>query len=169
MPKQHTHWSVCHGNTTSYVRRRMSGLTDLGVQDDPFEYYDARRAEGPVWHEDDLDLYVIGGLPEARAALTDRPRSPTAPGPTAGADEAAVAYHGVLGRTGWARAATLQRTDPPVHTRYRKLLNRVFTAARVRELTPRIDEIVHELIDGFVDARRVRVRRRLRAADARLA
>ena len=47
--------------------------------------------------------------------------------------------------------STLQRTDPPIHSRYRKLLDRVFTIARVRELTPHIDEVVSVLIDGFVD------------------
>ena len=47
--------------------------------------------------------------------------------------------------------STLQRTDPPIHSRYRKLLDRVFTMARVRELTPHIDEVVSVLIDGFVD------------------
>ena len=46
---------------------------------------------------------------------------------------------------------TLQRTDPPVHSRYRKLLDRVFTNKRVRELTPHIDQVVSVLIDDFID------------------
>ena len=32
---------------------------------------------------------------------------------------------------GWARVSTLQRTDPPVHTSYRRLINDAFTVARV--------------------------------------
>ena len=129
------------------------GLADVGVQDDPFPYYRERMAGCPVWHEPDLDLYVIGGLAEARAALTDPGTFSNRPSPQRrhSVDEAAVAYHRRLAEQGWARAATLQRTDPPVHTHYRKLINRVFTAAKVRELTPDIDRIVTELIDAFVD------------------
>lgn len=64
----------------------------------------------------------------------------------------AITYHQVLRDRGWPRATTLSRTDPPVHTHYRQLLNRVFTAAKVRELTPRIEQIIHDLIDGFAGA-----------------
>jgi cytochrome P450 len=60
-----------------------------------------------------------------------------------------IAYHQALVERGWPRQATLQRTDPPVHTRYRKLLNRIFTPATVREFTPHIDEIATSLIDEF--------------------
>ena len=56
----------------------------------------------------------------------------------------------MLAERGWARDATLQRTDPPTHTRYRKLLKRVFTPAKVRELTPRIEEIARDLVDRFI-------------------
>jgi cytochrome P450 len=131
----------------------VNGLGDLDIQDDPFEYYRERMGECPVWHETDLDLYVIGGLPEARSALTDPGTFSSRPSPkrrTVG--EATIAYHQVLADRGWPRAATLQRTDPPVHTHYRKLLNRVFTIGRVRELTPRIDAIANELVDEFIAA-----------------
>jgi cytochrome P450 len=128
----------------------MTGLSDTAVQDDPFGYYRARMAVCPVWHEDDSDLWVIGGHAEARAALMDVSTFSSRPSrKRAAMDEAVVAYHDVLRQRGWARAATLQRTDPPVHSQHRKLLNRVFTPARVKELTPRIDLIATELIDRF--------------------
>jgi cytochrome P450 len=66
----------------------------------------------------------------------------------------AVAYVRALAERGWARAVTLQRTDPPVHTRYRTVLNRVFTPGRVRKLTPSIETIVHELADPLLAAGR---------------
>jgi cytochrome P450 len=134
----------------------VNGLSSLSVQDDPFDYYAERLAECPIWHESDIDLYVIGGHPEAREALMDVGTFSSTPAlrRRANASEAAVAYQRVLAERGWARAATLQRTDPPLHTRYRTILNRVFTPARVRELTPHIDRITNELIDAFIDARR---------------
>ena len=46
-------------------------LSDRAIQDDPFDYYQQRLSRCPVWHEEDVDLYVIGGLSEAREALMD--------------------------------------------------------------------------------------------------
>jgi len=132
----------------------VGGLSDLGIQDDPFDYYRERLASCPVWHEEDLDLYVIGGHPEARIALTDPATFSSRPNRRRGANEAAAEYQRVLTEQGWPRSATLQRTDPPVHTRYRNLLNRVFTMNRVRELTPRIEEIASDLVDRFIGAGR---------------
>lgn len=124
----------------------MPGLADPSVQDDPFDYYAERLAQCPVWHEADIDQWVIGGLAEARDALMDVGTFSSRPGgrkPSA----ATMAYHQALVERGWPRQATLQRTDPPVHTRYRKLVNRVFTPAAVREFTPHIDEIAAELVE----------------------
>lgn len=125
----------------------MPGLSDLAVQDDPFDYYAERLAQCPVWHEDDLDLYVIGGNTEGRSALMDIATFSSRPGRRGSSvDAGASAYHRVLAEKGWARTATLQRTDPPTHTRYRKLLNRVFTPSAIKALTPRIDEIAATLV-----------------------
>jgi cytochrome P450 len=134
----------------------MESLSDPAVQDDPFAYYLMRRTSGcPVWHEPDVDLYVVGGMAEARETLNDTTTFSSAPARrSAGVNPVAVAYVKALGERGWARAVTLQRTDPPVHTRYRTVLNRVFTPGRVRKLTPSIEGIVRELVDPLVDAGR---------------
>lgn len=128
----------------------MPGLSDPSVQDDPFAYYASRLSECPVWHEPDIDQWVIGGLSEAREALMDVATFSSRPGGRKASD-AAIAYSKALAERGWPRQATLQRTDPPVHTRYRKLLNRVFTPATVREFTPHIDEIAVELVDRIAE------------------
>jgi cytochrome P450 len=53
---------------------------------------------------------------------------------------------------GYPRAKTLIMADPPEHTRYRAVLQRALIPARtLRELTPRIQLIVDELIDGFCE------------------
>ncbi len=133
----------------------MHGLSDPAVQDDPFPYYEQRHATCPVWHETDVDLYVIGSMAQARNALTDPSTFSSAPARrSAGVNPVAVAYVTELAQRGWARSVTLQRTDPPLHTRYRKVLNRVFTPARVKAMTPGIESIVHELVDGFIGTQR---------------
>ena len=126
-------------------------LSDPGVQDDPFDYYAQRLATCPVWHEADVDLYVVGAMAEARNALNDPATFSSTPARrSAGVNPVAVAYITALSERGWGRAVTLQRTDPPVHTRYRRVLNRVFTPGRVKALTPGIEAIAHQLVDAFI-------------------
>lgn len=38
-------------------------------------------------------------------------------------------------------------SDPPLHTRFRKMLQKAFTPGRIRALAPRIEEIAHEQLD----------------------
>jgi cytochrome P450 len=97
---------------------------------------------------------VIGGLAEARDVLGDVTTFSSKPARSRSASAAQAAHQEVLAARGWPRQATLQRTDPPVHTRYRKLLNRVFTPATVRSLTPHIEQIVHDLVDRFAPSGR---------------
>jgi cytochrome P450 len=47
------------------------------------------------------------------------------------------------------RAGSLIGMDPPEHTRYRRMLTRYFTVRRMRELAPRIEQIVSEHLDAM--------------------
>lgn len=50
---------------------------------------------------------------------------------------------------GWPQTDTLLTADPPVHTRFRKLVNLAFSMKRVDALTDHVREIVTALIDQF--------------------
>ncbi len=50
---------------------------------------------------------------------------------------------------GWPQTNTLLTADPPVHTRFRKLVNLAFSMRRVDALESHIRDIVDRLIDGF--------------------
>lgn len=45
------------------------------------------------------------------------------------------------------RPPSLLATEPPDHTRYRRLVTRVFTARAVERLRPRAEEVAHDLLD----------------------
>jgi cytochrome P450 len=47
----------------------------------------------------------------------------------------------------FAGAPTVLTSDPPVHTRLRKLVSKAFTPRRVRELEPRVRAIASQLLD----------------------
>ena len=46
------------------------------------------------------------------------------------------------------RAKSLIFSDPPVHTRLRALVTKVFNATRVEEMRPRIQELIGKLLDA---------------------
>ncbi|GGR19765.1 cytochrome P450 family protein [Streptomyces netropsis] len=52
-------------------------------------------------------------------------------------------------------SAHMLNSDPPVHTRLRKLVNKVFTPRAVERLRPRIEEVTTELLDAMERAGRV--------------
>jgi cytochrome P450 len=54
-------------------------------------------------------------------------------------------------KQGYPAVDTMLTQDPPVHRRYRGLVNQAFTARRVATLEPYIEKLCHELIDGFID------------------
>jgi cytochrome P450 len=52
---------------------------------------------------------------------------------------------------GYPPVDTMLTQDPPVHRRYRGMVNQAFTARRVATLEPEIEKVCHELIDKFID------------------
>src|ERR1700676_1363272 len=46
-------------------------------------------------------------------------------------------------------ATTMLDSDPPVHTRLRRLVSRAFTPRRIKDIEPRINAITDELLDGI--------------------
>lgn len=52
--------------------------------------------------------------------------------------------------TGWPAVDTLLTADPPVHTRFRKLVNLAFSMKRVDAIEGRIRAIVHRLVESMI-------------------
>jgi cytochrome P450 len=51
---------------------------------------------------------------------------------------------------GWPQVNTLLTADPPEHERFRVLVNKAFTASRVKKMEDYIKQSVDELIDNFI-------------------
>ncbi|MCL7466737.1 cytochrome P450 [Phaeovulum sp. NW3] len=132
----------------------LSGISllDPATQSDPFAAYDAIQAYPGIYRMPETGFYIVTRYADLRAVLTD-PKTFSNEVDRAslqGADNSAF-LHDYLEQHGWPHMATLQRTDAPVHTRYRRLLDRVFTVTTVRELTPHIQDVANALIDKFID------------------
>lgn len=127
-------------------------LLDPAVQDDPFAMYEAMQEAPGIYQMPETGFFIISRYADLRAVLTD-PASfsnevdrAALQGP-----ELSEAHQHYLSERGWPHINTLQRSDAPAHGRYRKLVDRVFTVGRVREMTPRIEAVAESLIDRFAD------------------
>ncbi|MCT9092775.1 cytochrome P450 [Streptomyces sp. ASQP_92] len=107
---------------------------------DPYPVYAELRGRGPVHRirmPEGAEAWLVVGYEAGRAALADDRLSKewrnAAPG---------------LGVQQVSSGITMLSSDPPNHTRLRRLVTREFTARRIEALAPR----VQEMTDTFVDA-----------------
>ena len=125
-------------------------LFDPDVSSDPYAFFELLQKECPVYQMPETGAFVVTRYDDLRQVLKDH-ESFSSDVRVATMRGAGDIQQSMLRERGWEHVQTLQRTDPPVHGRYRKLLDRVFTNKRVRELTPYIEEVAKDLIDGWVD------------------
>ncbi len=124
---------------------------DEAIRNDPFPFYRALRASQPVYYDPGLDLWLVTRYADCVTVLQD--------------DETYSLEHGYQDRYGGENlaefAAILERDgggfirdlaiDPPAHTRLRRLTEKAFTAHRVKDLEPRMRQIIFDLIEGVAD------------------
>ncbi|GAA0418938.1 cytochrome P450 [Streptomyces luteireticuli] len=113
---------------------------------DPFPLYAHLREQGPVHRVPTYDeghVWLVVGHEEARAALTDPRLRNDIRYSSSWQDDG-----------GHAIGLNMLQTDPPHHTRLRKLVAREFTARRIEALRPRVQQITDELLDAMLPAGR---------------
>ena len=107
---------------------------------DPYPYYESLRARGPVHFvrtRDSGETWLVVGYDEARAVLTDPRFSKDWDTLHPGGDISAV-------------STNMLESDPPRHTRLRRLVAREFTNRRMEALRPRVQSIADELLDAML-------------------
>ncbi|OEJ34973.1 cytochrome P450 family protein [Streptomyces subrutilus] len=112
---------------------------------DPYPVYAALREKGPVHHvrtPDDEEMWLVVGHDACRTAFTDPRLSRDWRGSgdmgqiiNADQDHPALAH--------------MLMSDPPDHTRLRRLVAREFTPRRIEALAPRIQQVTDELLDAM--------------------
>jgi len=119
---------------------------DPQVLADPYPYYAALRRSAPIYPVASLNLKVVSRHADAELVL--RRSDLFSSSPYRDFIRAAMELGGVpeLG------SETLLGSDPPCHTRLRKIVNRGFTHARVAALAPVIEKMASELAQPLVEA-----------------
>lgn len=118
---------------------------------DPDELYRRLRRESPVARVTTpagMTAWVVTRYEDARLALNDPRLSKNAAELTGILDGQSIP-HGQQ-RLGDATAPSMLNTDPPDHTRLRKLVTRAFTGRAVVRMRARIEEIADQLADAMV-------------------
>ena len=127
-------------------------LTDQMIRDYHFDFLRALRKGAPIFFDERLGSWLVTRNEDIWAIQSD---------PVTFSLE--LGYHDfqargmqdefreILRRDGGGYFPDAIMSDPPYHTRIRKLMERAFTAHRVKELEPRIRDVVVELLDKVAD------------------
>jgi cytochrome P450 len=136
-------------------------FTDPALVDDPYEYYEALRAEHPVVQEPFKGVYAVTGYDEAAAIYRDDqtfsscnavggpfPGLPVAP---AGDDVSEqIEQH----RHVFPLSDNFTTFDPPKHTAYRALMMRLITPRRLKENEDFMRRQAERFLDSFIETGR---------------
>ncbi len=125
-------------------------LMDPEVLQNPFPVYQWALANAPIMEMPGTGMTVVmsyADCAEATMRVEDFSNGFTKAISGAMSQDEEVA--GILAQ-GWPQMDTLLTADPPVHTRFRKLVNLAFSMPRVNALEAGMREKVSGLIDGFI-------------------
>jgi cytochrome P450 len=120
-------------------------LTSPAFRADPHPVYAGWRRTGPVRKvhlPNGLDAWLVTRYDDARRSLADPRLSKAVHAVPGGGVNEAVSHH-------------MLATDPPDHTRLRRLVSAAFTARRIEALRPRIEQITEELLHAMAGRERV--------------
>ena len=123
---------------------------DSDVIQDPYSFYRRLRAQTPVREvvlPRGLKVWVVTRYADVREALAN----PALHKDLRQAHALFERHSTTGGRSAFGQeiAAHMLNSDPPDHTRLRRLVATAFTMRRVELLRPRIEEITEDLLTGF--------------------
>jgi cytochrome P450 len=129
----------------------LGSLTSSEARTCPVQFLQRLQAQAPIYLDPVTGFYVltryadiahVGDNPQIFSSqneiLMGRSNSPVA-------DE----VHRRFRENGFPEVHTLTTADPPQHTRFRRLVDKVFTPTYVKSLQPMVHAMVDELIDTF--------------------
>lgn len=127
-------------------------LADHAIQAHPNAFYAALRHGDPVHFDPKLESWLITRHEDILFVQSDPMTFSVNKGyHTQQARGMQAEFQEILRTEGGGYFPDAIMSDPPYHTRIRKLMENAFTAHRVKELEPRITAAVRELLEGVAD------------------
>jgi cytochrome P450 len=125
-----------------------ASLSDPKIQARPQDFYWTMRTEDPVHYDEKLGMWLVSRYEDIVALLRDPETYSDKHGYAAQyASGFFEEFKQILERDGGGFFPDAIKSDPPEHTRIRKLLDGAFTAHRVKTLEPNITRIIADLVD----------------------
>ncbi len=127
-------------------------LLEPAVHKHPRAFYTAMRKLDPVHYDEKLEMYLISRWEDIQTIQRDPITYSVDHGyHNQQAKGFAEEFRRILEEQGGGYFPDAIMSDPPYHTRIRRLLEKAFTAHRVKELEPRIAKVVEDLIESIAD------------------
>ena len=120
----------------------------------PYTFLAQARSDEPVFYSPEIDHWVVTRYEHVQTMLydTEAYSSRNAQSPIKAWPQAAV---DLFAAENFNLVPYLTNNDPPSHTQVRRFLQNAFTPKRITWIEPRVRELVNEVIDGFIDKKRV--------------
>jgi len=130
----------------------QGSLTDLAILAQPRTFYAAMRHGDPIHYDEKLGSWLVTRHEDIWAVQSD----PLTFSVNKGYHEQQARgmhdeFRTYLKEHGGGYFPDAIMSDPPYHTRIRKLMEGAFSAHRVKDLEPRITRVVHDLIASVAD------------------
>jgi cytochrome P450 len=116
----------------------------------PYDFYKVIQEQAPVYHLPDTDIYMVSRHADVKQLLKDTETYSNNFNHLLKGPEPAPEVTEIYARA-WQPVDTMITADPPRHKTYRTLVNKVFNAKRVNAMEDYMKDIVHELIDSFIE------------------
>lgn len=125
-------------------------LADEAVLQNPFPFYARMREEDPVHYDRKLDAWLVSRYGDVRTVLLDAETFSMERGwRTNYAHGFLDEFVEILKRDGGGFFPDVIMTDPPRHTRVRRLMEQAFTAHRVKALEAGITQRAVRILDAL--------------------
>ncbi len=127
-------------------------LTDRNIQAWPHAFFGALRKGAPIFYDEKLGSWLVTRNEDIWTVQSDPVTFSVEHGyhdlQARGMQDE---FREILRRDGGGYFPDAIMSDPPYHTRIRRLMESAFTAHRVKELEPRIRDAVVELLENVAD------------------
>ena len=129
-----------------------ASLTQTDILAQPEDYYDAMRRNDPVHFDKKLNMWLVTRYEDLQKVLADPITFAVGKGYREQYSKGFFEeFKEILERDGGGFFPDAIMSEPPYHTRIRRLMEGAFSAHRVKSLEPRIEKVIIDLIEGFAD------------------
>jgi hypothetical protein len=138
-------WTKADCDSSVHGGERFDPFRDPYLAD-PYPFFAEARAATPVFYSPDLDYWVVTRYHDIRQ-IFQTPKRFSAANTLAPLQQICPAARHLLAEGGFRPVSTLTNSDPPGHTRVRRLATIAFTPRRVAAMEPFVRELTARSVE----------------------